>query len=63
MAANQRDIEELYVDKEGIPHWDGSSPLLLREYKKRVEVEFHTETGATEVGKEKRANLGLRLTR
>ena len=55
--------EELYVDKEGIPHWDGENLALLREYKLRVQVEFSTQSTATDVGKEKRANLGLRLTR
>ena len=55
--------EELYVDKEGIPHWDGENMALLREYKKRVLIEFNTQSATTDAGKEKRANLGLRLTR
>ncbi|CAK0789613.1 unnamed protein product [Prorocentrum cordatum] len=55
--------EELFVDKEGIPHWDGENIALLREYRMRVMVEYSTQSSATEAGREKRANLGLRPTR
>ena len=55
--------EELFVDKEGIPHWDGENIALLREYRMRVLVEYSTQSSTTDAGKEKRANLGLRLTR
>ncbi|CAK0841114.1 unnamed protein product [Prorocentrum cordatum] len=55
--------EELFVDKEGIPHWDGENIALLREYRMRAMVEYSTQSSTTEAGKEKRANLGLRLTR
>ncbi|CAK0852123.1 unnamed protein product [Prorocentrum cordatum] len=54
---------ELFVDKEGIPHWDGENIALLREYRMRVMIEYSTQSSSTEAGKEKRANLGLRLTR
>ncbi|CAK0817009.1 unnamed protein product [Prorocentrum cordatum] len=52
--------EELFVDKEGIPHWDGENIALLREYRMRVMIEPSTQSST---GREKRANLGLRLTR
>ncbi|CAK0861813.1 unnamed protein product [Prorocentrum cordatum] len=55
--------EELFVDKEGIPHWDGENIALLREYRMRQMIEYSTQSSTTEAGREKRANLGLRLTR
>ena len=61
--AHYDEAEELYVDKEGIPHWDGENVALLREYRMRVAVEYSSQSVTTELGKEKRANLGLRLTR
>ena len=55
--------QQLYVDKDGIPHWDGANIGLLRQYRLRVGIEFETTMGESEGAKEKRATLGLRLTR
>jgi hypothetical protein len=56
--------EVLYVDKDGIPHWDGSIPAkYLKQYKARVDVEYESNVGDSDHAKERKANLALRLTR
>ena len=56
--------EDFWVDKEGIPHWNGrQSERHLKQYKTRVLVEYESLIGESDHVKEKRASLGLRLTR
>ena len=63
-TATPHEHDEFYIDKDGIPHWDGSDPArYLKQYRARVNIEFETQGGDSEVAKERRANLALRLTR
>ena len=55
--------EDFWIDKEGIPHWDGVDLRHLRQYKARVRLEHETLSGDSDYAKEKRANFGPRLTR
>ena len=56
--------EDFWADKEGIPHWNGrQSERHLKQYKTRVLVEYESLIGESDHVKEKRASLGLRLTR
>ena len=56
--------ETFYIDKDGIPHWDGTDPAkYLKQYKARVLIEYETTMGDSEVADERRQNLALRLTR
>ena len=55
--------DQLYVDKDGIPHWDGEDLALLRQYRLRVGIEYETWSGDSDLAADKRASLGLRLTR
>ena len=42
-------IESFWVDKDGVPHWDGSEPArFLKQYKARVSVEFEANCGTTD---------------
>ena len=53
-----------YIDKDGVPHWDGTDPAkYLKQYKARVMIEYETTIGDSEVAQERRQNLALRLTR
>ena len=57
-------MESFWVDKDGVPHWDGSEPArFLKQYKARVSVEFEANCGTTDQAKERRATMALRLTR
>ena len=58
--ANEGDF---WIDKEGIPHWNGIDTKHLRQYKARVRLEYEAIIGDTDWAKEKRASLGVRLTR
>ena len=55
--------EDFYVDREGIPHWDGVDMRHLKQYKARVTIEYEGVIGDNEEAQRKRATLGLRLTR
>ena len=56
--------ETFYIDKDGIPHLDGTDPAkYLKQYKARVLIEYETTMGDSEVADERRQNLALRLTR
>ena len=55
--------EDFYVDKEGIPHWDGVDMRHLKQYKARGTIEYEGVIGDGEEAQRKRATLGLRLTR
>ena len=56
--------ETFYIDKDGVPHWDGTDPAkYLKQYKARVLIEYETTIGDSEVAVERRQNLALRLTR
>ena len=46
------DGEEIFVDKDGIPHWDGLDLTKLDEYESRVECEY--DNLGLEVDEEKR---------
>ena len=63
-TATSHEHDEFYIDKDGIPHWNGSDPAkYLKQYKSRVLIEYETTVGDSEVAKECRVNLALRLTR
>ena len=51
-------MDKIFVDKEGIPHWDGEHMSLLRGCKKRNLIEYETSTE-----ERKMKTLALRLTR
>ena len=57
------DEGDFWIDKEGIPHWNGEELRHLREYKARVRLEYEALTGDSDYAREKRASFGLRLTR
>ena len=37
--------DEVVVDRDGIPHFTGKRPELMREYRKRVLFAFHAHEG------------------
>ena len=38
--------QELYVDKEGIPHWDGENIALFRKCQTRVAIEYNAQSNS-----------------
>ena len=54
---------DFWVDKEGIPHWNGVDMVHLKQYRARVRLEYESILGDTDWAKERRATLGMRLTR
>ena len=65
-AEGRRDREEdrdFWIDKEGIPHWNGVDMVHLKQYRARVRLEYEAILGDSDWANERRATLGLRLTR
>ena len=54
------DEDQIYVDRDGIPHYNGENKKLLIQYKRRVTLEYE---GYTEDEKEKKEVLGIKLLR
>ena len=44
--ATDESEQELFVDKEGIPHWDGENIALFRKCQTRVAIEYNTQSGS-----------------
>jgi hypothetical protein len=52
-----------FVDKDGIPHWDGSDPAKYpKQYKAGVDVKYESNVGDSDIAMEHKANMALRLT-
>ena len=54
------DEDENYMDRDGIPHYNGERKKLLTQYKRRVTLEYE---GYTEGEREKKEVLGIKLLR
>ena len=61
---HERD-DEIFVDKDGIPYWDGQDLSKLNEYESRVELEFDNLELEPDEAKRKKlqVSLGLSLLR
>ena len=62
-TGTRADREAFWVDKEGIPHWDGMDMTFMKQYKQRVRLEYEAIIGDNDWANSQRATLGLRLTR
>ena len=62
-GGRHQDREAFWVDKEGIPHWDGADMTYMKQYKQRVGLEFEAIVGENDWAKAQKNTLGLRLTR
>lgn len=63
-AAGSSSEDIFWIDREGIPHWDGREPVkYLKQYRTRAMVEYESYIGTSEAVREKKASFGLRLTR
>jgi hypothetical protein len=61
-ATSSHDV--FFVDRNGIPHWDGSDPpKYLKKYKARVDVGYESDVRDSDIAKERKANVPLRLMR
>ena len=60
---SERRGEAFWVDKDGIPHWDGADMIYMKQYRQRVGLEYEAIFGDTDWAKSQRATLGLRMTR
>ena len=53
---DREEDRDFWIDKEGIPHWNGVDMVHLKQYRARVRLEYETIIG----DREERAQAGHR---